>query len=48
MQIKNKFLDDLARTATGMAGGVANIKDEIENNKKVKIKSDLDFCITFK
>ena len=38
MQIKNKLLNDLAKTATGAVGGLQSVKDEID----VMIKSHLE------
>lgn len=30
MQIKNKLLNDLAKTATGALGGIQSVKNEID------------------
>ena len=38
MQVKNKILDDIAKTATGLAGGITNIKGEIDDVIKDKIQ----------
>ena len=45
MQIKNRILDDIAKTATGLAGGITNIKGEVDDALKSKIEriiSELD------
>ena len=42
MQIKNKLLNDITKTATGLGGGLANVKGEIESLVSDAIKKHLN------
>ena len=45
MQVKNKILDDIAKTATGLAGSFTNVKGEIDvaiQSHLEKIMADMD------
>ncbi|MGB1361042.1 MAG: accessory factor UbiK family protein [Alphaproteobacteria bacterium] len=45
MQIKNKILNDLAKTATGAVGGLQSVKDEVDVIIKAHLEkhlSDMD------
>ncbi len=45
MQIKNKFIDDIAKTATGLAGSLTNAKGEVDTLLKTQLErllADMD------
>ena len=41
MQIKNKLLNDLAKTATGALGGIQSVKNEIDGLIQSSIEKNL-------
>ena len=41
MQIKNKLLNDLAKTATGALGGIQSVKNEIDVLIQASIEKNL-------